>query len=209
MNREPRRITLFLTPLTLLAASLPASGLDIVRDGQPVATIVVAPDETGSATAPRKRPRRGSPSDRMAAEVLVDWVRKITDAELPITDTAPPRGPAILVGRAAIETGMGLDDIDSPSNEGLRVRCDGRRRVLLAGQDSTATVKAACRLLEEWGCRYFVDHEIGEVHPRQKTLTLGRLDITEKPGFPASPRDTRGVTTFPRICSRSTRSTSV
>jgi len=75
-----------------------------------------------------------------------------------------------------------LDDIESPSHEGLRIRCDGRR-LLLAGQDGTATLKAVCRLLEELGCRFFVDHPLGEVYPRTKTLTVGKLDIADRPGF--------------------------
>ena len=35
--------------------------------------------------------------------------------------------------------------------EGVRVVCDGKR-ILVAGQNDTATVKAVCRLLEEMGC---------------------------------------------------------
>jgi len=156
----------------------------VVRNGQPLATIVVAPSEDATGAAkPRKRTRRDGASDRMAADVLVDWVRKMTDAELPIADAVPKRGPAILVGRAAVDAGLKLDDIDSPSQEGLRIRSDGRQRVLLAGQNATATVKAACLLLEHWGCRYFVDHPLGEVYPRQKTLSVGRLEIATKPGF--------------------------
>ena len=49
---------------------------------------------------------------QMAADVLVDWVRKMTDAELPIADVAPPTGAAILVGRAAVDAGLKLGDID-------------------------------------------------------------------------------------------------
>ena len=76
---------------------------------------------------------------------------------------------------ALLDAGLQLDDIDSPSQEGLRIRSDGRRQIRLAGQNPTATVKAACRLLERWGCRYFVDHPLGEVYPRQKTLTADQF----------------------------------
>jgi len=184
MQFQHRTILRILVSLVLLSTPPWAQALDIVRDGKPVATIVVAAEDADPAAKPGRRPRRGGPSDQMAADVLVDWVRKITDVELPIRDAAPSRGPVILVGRAALDAGLKLDDIDSPPSEGMRIRCDGKRRVLLAGQNDTATVKAACRLLEEWGCRYFVDHALGEVYPRQSNLTLGRLDISEKPGFP-------------------------
>jgi hypothetical protein len=113
---------------------------------------------------------------------LVDWIKKITGAELAVAEMPPAGVPSIFVGAAAIEAGLRLDDIDSPSREGLRVVCDGRR-VLLAGQNDTATIKAACRLLEHWGCRYYLDHPLGEVFPASPTLSLATLDLQDKPGF--------------------------
>lgn len=170
-----------------VAALLAAIALDagtafaeyVVRDGKPVATIVVKP-EPDAPKRPRKRAE--SRGDARAAEVLVDWVRKMTGAELPIAESAPEGKPAIFVGAAAIEAGLKVDDIPSPSREGLRIRADGRR-VLLAGQDDTATLKAVCRLLEHWGCRYFIDHPLGEVYPKTRDLAIDKLDVTEKPGF--------------------------
>ena len=174
------------TLLLCLAASLAlphtAAAMDIVRDGKPVATIVVGKAEAEPQTRGRRRRRRAQWDDAGAARVLVDWVRKITDAELPVAEAAPAGAPAILVGAAAVKAGLKLDGIQSPSSEGLRVVCDGKR-VLLAGQNGMATVKAACRFLEELGCRYFMDEPIGEVFPRTKSLAVGTLDITDQPGF--------------------------
>jgi hypothetical protein len=87
------------------------------------------------------------------------------------------------VGKAALAAGLRLDDLDSPTQEGLRIVSDGRAKVLLAGQNDDATVKAACRFLEHLGCRYFMDNPLGEVYPKSKTLTVGKLNLTEKPGF--------------------------
>lgn len=151
--------------------------LDIVVEGRPVATVVRAASRP--ADQPRGRGRGGSSSD-MAAEVLIDWVRKMTGATLPLAESAPADAPAIYVGTAAIEAGLSLDEIQSPSREGLRVVCDGQR-VLLAGQSPAATLKAVCRLLEHWGCRYYMEGPLGEVFPRQRRLSIGRLDLSEKP----------------------------
>ncbi len=164
-----------------LACKVPslAGEMEVVRDGKPVATIVAH----STPAPPEKARRRGmQPSDRQAADVLAGWVRKMTGAELPIADSAPEDAPAVYIGAAAVNAGLKLDHIQSPSREGLRIRCDGRR-LLVAGQSETATVKAVCRLLEHWGCRYFIDHPLGEVYPRAKTLSVGKLDVTEKPGF--------------------------
>lgn len=179
MNGRVSRVSVLTFALLPSVAAWQAPAMDIVRDGRPSATIVIEREE---ASGRPSRGRRGQPGDRQAAEVLVDWVRKITDAELPIADAAPDGGPVIYVGAAAVKAGLRLDDIDSPSHEGLRIRCHGRR-LLLAGQNGTATTKAVCRLLEHFGCRYFMDHPLGEVYPRSGTLTVGELEITEKPGF--------------------------
>ncbi len=122
-------------------------------------------------------------SDSTAAGVLADWIEKMTEVRLPLVAQAPKDGPAIYVGKAALTAGLKLDDIDSPTREGLRIVSDGRARVLLAGQNEDATVKAVCRFLEQLGCRYFMDNPLGEVFPKSKTLTVGKLNLTEKPGF--------------------------
>ncbi|HPD16329.1 MAG TPA: DUF4838 domain-containing protein [Planctomycetota bacterium] len=166
-----------LSATCLLAISAVAGqAMEIVRDGQPIATVVVE-----KAPAPDRGGRRDW-DDAAAARVFVDWVKKITDAELPIAETAPAGKPAIFVGAAALKAGLKLDDIKSPTNEGMRLVCDGDR-VLLAGQCGVATVKAVCRFLEELGCRYFMDKPLGEVFPRSRSLSVGTLDITDQPGF--------------------------
>lgn len=167
---------------------LPAmsAGMDLVVDGEAQAVIVVqkAPQNTRSATKSRK-PRTGSfqCNDSMAAKVLADWIEKISDVRPDIVNRPQAGKPAIFVGAAAITAGLDLSDMDSLTNEGLRIFSDGTMRVLIAGQNETSTVKAACRFLEELGCRYFMDNTLGEVYPRSKTITVGRLNITEKPGL--------------------------
>jgi hypothetical protein len=153
--------------------------LDIVRNGHPAATVVV--EDRGHPTDNRGK-RDNSRGDRQAANVLINWVAKITEAHLPIAAKAPVTGPTIYIGAAAIRAGLRVDDIESPSHEGLRIRCDNYR-VLLAGQNDTATIKAVCRLLEQWGCRFFIDNPLGEVYPHTRTLTLDKLDLIEKPGM--------------------------
>jgi hypothetical protein len=176
------RVRVLAASLLLAAAAAAAAEMDLVRDGTAVARIVVRAAEGEAARKPARRARSGALDDRFAAETLVEWVRKITDAELPIVESPPAEGVAVYVGAAAVEAGLRLDDIDSPTREGLKVLCDGRR-VLLAGQCPAATVRAACRLLEKLGCRYFMDHPLGEVYPRTKTLRIGEVSLAEKPGM--------------------------
>lgn len=161
--------------------------LDLVRDGKPIATIVtrVAPPAPAPATVKGKagKAKPGAETDEaIAVRVLGEWVKKITDAELPVSDQAPAGGPAIYVGQAALAAGLKLDDITSPSHEGIRIIVEGQR-VLIAGQSPEATVKAVCRFLEELGCRYLMDGPLGEVFPRTPTLSVKPVVLTEKPGL--------------------------
>jgi len=154
--------------------------VELVKGGKPVATIVsltnpIVPKKGG------KNPATGN-GDGLATQLLVEWLKKITGAELPVSDKAPTEGVAIYVGKAAVQAGLKLDDIDSPSKEGVRIIArDGR--VLIAGQSEAATVKAVCRFLEELGCRYFMDGPLGEVFPKSADLSVKSLAITEEPGL--------------------------
>ena len=177
-----------LAALVVACSPLQTQGMDIVRDGRPVAAIVVQrPREDTvqprSRRAPRRSPRGFECDDPGAAEVLVDWIEKMSGARLPIVEQPSAGKPAIYLGAAAVKAGLELGDIDSPTHEGLRIVSDGKTKILLGGQNNTSTMKAACRFLEELGCRFFLDNDLGQVYPRHKTVTVGNLNITEKPGL--------------------------
>ena len=99
-----------------LGLTASAVALDLVRDGQPVAAIVTTiPREAPEPAAPvkGKAPKRkaavAETDEALAVRVLGEWVKKITDAELPIADKAPASGPAIYVGQAALAAGLRAD----------------------------------------------------------------------------------------------------
>jgi len=163
----------------LLMLPMTTHAFDLVKEGSPAVTIVCAPyNPTDPDTGKRKRGDYAD--DFFAAQTLADWIEKITDAKLPIAHE-PVDGPAIYIGAKAIEAGLKLDDIESASSEGLRIRCE-KNRLLIAGQNDVATVKAVCLFLEHLGCRYFMDHPLGEVYPRTKNLAVADdFGITDKP----------------------------
>ena len=171
----------------LIIMSGRSAAVEITRDGKPVATVVVAAGAQPAADA-KARPakKRGAEAEGqgepLAVRILVDWVKKMTGADLPVSADPPAAGPAIYIGRAAAQAGLKLDDIPSPSREGVRIVVEGDR-ILIAGQSDAATVKAVCRFLEALGCRYFMDGPLGEVYPRTPTLAAGPMNITERPGL--------------------------
>jgi hypothetical protein len=90
--------------IVLAAAVSPAPSLTLVEDGQPRATIVVAPSP--------------APAARLAALELQHHIRLITDATLPIEDdTAKVDGPRLLVGESAATRALGLKGTDFESQE--------------------------------------------------------------------------------------------
>jgi hypothetical protein len=83
-------------------------GLDIVKDGQPQAVIVI----TAQAAAQIRPAGRGlQKNEGIAAQVLAEWVKKMSGAELPIVQAPPAEGAAIYVGQAAVQAGLTLDDV--------------------------------------------------------------------------------------------------
>lgn len=141
-----------------------STGAMIVENGQ-AAAVIVCRDEMP------------------AAKLLQDWVRRMSGAELPIADQPVAGRTSVYVGQAAVDAGLKLADLQSRSNEGLAVKCDGRS-VFIAGQSAPATVRAVGRFLEEeFGCRWLADTEWGQVYPELKTLRVRTGEFRETPGF--------------------------
>jgi hypothetical protein len=186
-KQEMKQTRAFILLAATAALFCPSSGhaMDIVTQGGAVAVVVVRNDAETPAQARMRKASAGAfdCSDQGAARVLADWIEKITGTRLQIVGRAPEGAPALYVGSAAVAAGLELSDVVSPTNEGLRIISDGRNRVLIGGQSDTATVKAACRFLEELGCRYFMDNDLGEVYPQTDSLSVGELDIAEKPAL--------------------------
>ena len=175
--------------LTLICSitAIARADLTLVRDGKPIATIVadvphVAADRPNAKGAGKRGPKKADGDEARAVGILVEWIKKMTGAELTSATEAPKDAPAIYVGKAALKAGLKLDDIASPSHEGIRIVADDKR-VLIAGQTDAATLKGVCRFLEALGCRYFMDGPLGEVYPHSPTLIVKPLAITEKPGL--------------------------
>jgi hypothetical protein len=169
--------------LAALPSATPATApppVELVKGGKAVAVIVSA----AAPVVPKKgvKPSAATPGDGLATQLLADWLKKITGAELTVTEKPPAEGTAIYVGKAAVQAGLKLDDIESPSHEGVRILA-GDGRILIGGQNADSTVKAVSRFLEELGCRYFMDSPIGEVFPKTADLVVPAMNITEKPGL--------------------------
>lgn len=170
--------------------------LTLVEKGQPKATIVISKD------APVK--------NKLAASELQAYLKKITGAELPIaTDDKDIKGTKILVGRSSltdalkinIPTGYSFDEI----KEGYMMKTVGGNLVLAGNDDGfpsntkynpkrpysvigedghySGSLFAVYDFLERLGCRWYMPGDIGEVVPKMDTVSVGPMDVNEKPYF--------------------------
>lgn len=173
------------------------ANLSLVDKGKPASSIVCVAESLPKEGDPSKLKNKTLESDEaLAVRTLVEWVRKISDAQLPVA-TKPIEGlTPIYIGQAAVAAGLTLADIQSPTREGLRITVD-HQLVLIGGQSAAATLKATCRFLEELGCRYFMDTPLGEVFPRNPSLSVNPLRITDKPGM--AWRNPKGPSWNPRL----------
>jgi hypothetical protein len=169
-------------------AKAKAQLVTLVDNGVGKATIVISPapaPEPAPAPAPGAKPAAPKPtvsSDLRAATILQEWIKAMSGVILPIADKAPKDGPAIYVGSAAVDAGADLSGVKSETNEGIRIKADGKN-VYIAALDDDAKVRAVARFLEaEFNCRFFTNLEWGRNYPKdQKTLAVMTQDFTEKP----------------------------
>ncbi|MFW6039411.1 MAG: DUF4838 domain-containing protein, partial [bacterium] len=185
--------------LFVLAASLLATGpgrvshaqdapLMIAKDGQTEATIVV------DAEATEDNDRQW---ERRAADDLAHYIELMTGARPTVTDEPEAiqaaldgDGPVLVVGELALRTEGALqeelDAVARPTQifdaDAIVLRRDGNR-VYVAGTNARSHYYAAARLLNLWGCRWYLPTEFGEVVPERDALTLEALDESYAPPF--------------------------
>ena len=129
--------------------------------------------------------------EEFAAQEFCRYIQRISGAELPIrTNMEETEGPRILIGGPDTnrKTAQVFEsaDIDFGAldlgEEGFVVRTV-EENLVLAGACGRATLYSVYTLLEHLGCRWFAPGELGEVVPRMETVTVGPLDIVEKPSL--------------------------
>jgi len=180
--------------LALLGTAMAAAPVTLVKDGEPVATIVVADEPTA---IPVGKP----PTVAYAAEELQRFIEKASGARLEIVPAAqaPPKGTLLLVGRSALSETYQLALPTKP--EGLRIAAF-KRGVAILGEVAPAgtnnirhevdrgTLHGVYEFLERVvGYRFFIhipkDPDLGIVTPVAKTLTVPadyKLELA--PDFP-------------------------
>lgn len=158
------------------AAHVRAGDIAVVENGKPKATIVIR--------------NAASPKDKLAAEELQTYIKKMSGAELPIAlDTNKVSGTLLLVGKNNVTDQMHLVIPNKVSNdrrdEGFIILSKGDR-IVLAGNSNDpyhGTEYAVYDFLNRLGVRWYQPGEWGEYVPAKKTVSFPEMSISQKPDF--------------------------
>lgn len=156
-----------------------APAFQLAQNGQPKASIVIAADALDT--------------NQQAAELLQEYVKKISGATLPIVDDSKPvNGPAVLIGRSKLVDAFKLNIPSGYTRdlkeEGYLIRQIGDKLVLIGNDHRPkpaykSSLFAVVEVLQRLGCRWFMPGEFGEVYPQSRDISLPLLNETIKPSM--------------------------
>ncbi len=164
-TRHSYQAQAFLIMLGLAVSSAPVCALDIVREGTPVATVVV--DDAAS------------PQVKEAAQLLVTYVERATGARLPVASALPPEGAAICVGSG---TAWQTPDQTGLDEDGFDIAFPDANIIAIAGPTDWGTEFGVCEFLERYvGVRWLLPGEHGDDVPVSSTLSVPPEPVRQEP----------------------------
>ena len=171
-------------------ASTLSGDFSIVKNGQPMATIVLAKNPTEKA--------------RLAAEDLQSYIQKMTGATLKIGFDSSDRtnGNYILVGKTSYTTKMGVSQPTGyPDKERVILKRDKNYLMLLGNDDGPymGTQFAVTMFLERLGCGWFGPEDLWQVVPATKEISVGSLNVSHTPKFTTRQNN---LSNYPEVADR-------
>ncbi len=179
--------------IVLVAFCFAASGFTVVKEGKPMATIVVSKVVFDATPGQLSRYAKLKPEQKIkfAALDLQKYIEMMTGAKIEIlSDESQISGNVICVG--ASNYTKNIRNLNIPSGftaerieEGYTIFCRGNRLVL-AGNDEGpyfGTYYAVVEFLRKLGIRWILPGDFGEVIPTRSDIEVGEMNIVDKPAF--------------------------
>ncbi|HPG65257.1 MAG TPA: DUF4838 domain-containing protein [Candidatus Hydrogenedentes bacterium] len=150
--------------VTALGLGSAAQAVDIVRDGQPVASVVLAPD--------------ASQALKDAAQTLVECVKEATGAVLPVVHEAPATGTLVCIGGS---TGVDVEGLD---DDGFVIAFPDERSICILGPTEFGTEFGVYEFLERYvGVRWLIPGPDGTDVPAATTISVPAEPVRQEPAF--------------------------
>lgn len=145
--------------------------MEIVKDGTPKAVIIIS--------------ENAAETDRFAALELQKYIKKISGAEIPIkSEEETYSGTRLFIGNTQAFNMTGLKNYLADKKPGALLVKRSGNDIFFAGKGSRGAIYSIFAFLEEClDVRWFMPGEDGEDYPRLSTILLGKIDISEEPGF--------------------------
>lgn len=169
MNRNGTLITLILTGVAFTMNTF-AAGINLVKNGKPAVALVLAV--------------KPQPDEALAARELVEHIKKMSGATLPVV-----QGKKAPSGLIHVEIGLSLNPqvkkaiLARGTDAASLLLQVSPRKVIVAGLSPEGTLFAAYELLEQLGCRWFIPGDLGVVIPHKTTVTLNEQNTIQVPSF--------------------------
>ncbi|MGM0491521.1 MAG: DUF4838 domain-containing protein [Armatimonadota bacterium] len=143
--------------------------IEIVRDGEPRATVVVAEDAPGQV--------------RAAAEMLIGYVERSTGATIPIAGETPAEGVAIHVGGTPVAEEAGIDQ-SGLDTDGFDIIFPDDSTIIILGAGPWGTEFGVCEFLERYvGVRWVMPGPDGTHVPEHDTIAVLMEPVRSEPTF--------------------------
>ena len=154
--------------MLLFIATLAPAAVPVVENAAPRADVIVVANATID--------------ERSAADEFVRYVEKSTGAKLALRSERARGRPAVLIGTSAAPEAMRAK-LARLARDGHIVEASGDT-IVLAGNGRDGTRFAVYEFLERVaGIRWLWPGEVGEVVPKQQSLTAENLSLTREPAF--------------------------
>jgi hypothetical protein len=145
----------FISLLLFFCTGLEAQ-VQLVKEGKPVARILA----------------ENNPIDQRAAQLLQDFVQRITDARLPIVIASSPRTGDIVIGKG---------NTDGLTEDGFRLVTDKGKLFISSGGDKGSIYGVVTLLEKYFGVSYYAANAY--TLSKTSTLTVPQLNCVENPAF--------------------------
>jgi hypothetical protein len=161
------------TPITAQAApanaSFPMQKINLVENGNARSAIVLAAD--------------AAEDEKIAARELQEYLRKISGANISISQSANESQLPIFIGGTGVSQEV-ADEIKAKGNDPASfVLTVNQGGIYVVGSTPEATRFGVYELLEQIGVRWFMPGELGTVVPQIKTISIRTQQTIQVPSF--------------------------
>ena len=151
----------------LILCFMPLSAFDIAKNGKAESAVIMTEDMTEA--------------EKNAALEFVSYIKKITDAELPVLNN-PTDGNNIYFGQTeTVKNILGDFDFETLKSDGILIK-SGKDYLIFSGDRPRGTLYAVYSYLKDnLGCRFFTPTE--EKIPRKTRISVNGINTVYTPPF--------------------------